>query len=134
MTLHLFPQGFSLILKVKDRFNCDSYFSKRFIFILVHKNHNHLFVVCVFPLSKVILADDLLNGKNNRDISIVINLFLKYHNLKISPIIRRAAENVGYKEQGNTVDCGVHMRLNIYGMINEQLAIGSFENIQALRY
>ena len=26
------------------------------------------------------------------------------------------------------------MRLNIYGMINEQLAIGSFENIQTLRY
>ena len=99
MTLHLFPQDFSLILKVKDRFNCDSYFSKRFIFILVHKNHNHWFVVCIFPLSKVILVDDLLNGKNNRDISIVINLFLKYHNLEMSPIIRWAAENVGYKEQ-----------------------------------
>ena len=52
----------------------------------------------------------------------------------MSPITWRVAEHVGYKEQGNTVDCGVYMLLNIYGVINEQLAIGSLENTQTLRY
>ena len=123
--------------EVIHRFNCDSYISKRVIFIPVHKNHNHWFVVCIFPLSKVILAVDSLNGSNTSDISIVIHFFqkyLKYHHLEMSPIIWRVSEHVGYKEQGNTVDCGVHMLLNIYGVINEQLAIGSLENIQGLRY
>ena len=52
----------------------------------------------------------------------------------MSPIIWRVAEHVGYKEQSNTVDCGVYMLLNIYGVINEQLAIRSLENIRTLRY
>ena len=52
----------------------------------------------------------------------------------MSPIIWRVSEHVGYKEQDNTVDCGVHMLLNIYGVINEQLAIRSLEKIQTLRY
>ena len=122
--------------EVIHRFNCDSYISKR-VPIPVHKNHNHWFVVCIFPLSKVILAVDSLNGSNTSDISKVIHFFqkyLKYHHLEMSPIIWRVAEQVGYKEQGNTVDCGVYMLLNIYGVINEQLAIGSLENIQILRY
>ena len=50
----------------------------------------------------------------------------------MSPIIWRAAEHVGYKEQGNTVDCGVYMLLNIYRVTSEQLAMGSLENIQTL--
>ena len=123
--------------EVIHRFDCDSYISKRVIFIPVHKNHNHWFVICIFPLSKVILAVDWLNGSSTSDISIVINFcqkYLKYHYLEMSPIIWRVAEHVGYKEQGNTVDCGVYMLLNIYGVINEQLAIGSLENIQTLRY
>ena len=123
--------------EVIHRFNYDSYISKRVIFIPVHKNHNHWLVVCIFPLSKVILAVDSLNGSNISDISIVINFFqkyLKYHHLEMSPVIWRVAEHVGYKEQGSTVDCGVYMLLNIYRIINEQLAIGSLENIETLRY
>ena len=96
-------------------FNCDSYISKRVIFIPVHKNHNHWFVVRIFLLSKVILAVDSLKGDNTSDISIVINFFQKYLKYHL------------------TVDCGVHMLLNIYGVINEQLAIESLANIQALR-
>ena len=123
--------------EVIHRFNCDSYNSKRLIFIPVHKNHNHWFAICIFPLSKVTLAVDSLNGSNTSEISIAVNFFqkyLKYHHLEMLPIIWRVAEHVGYKEQGNKVDCDVHMLLNIYGVINEQLAIGSIENIQALRY
>ena len=52
----------------------------------------------------------------------------------MSPITWRVGEHVSYKKQGKTVDCGVHILLNIYGVINEQLAIGSLENIQTLRY
>ena len=33
-----------------------------------------------------------------------------------------------------TIDCAVHTLLNICGVINEQLAIESIENIQTLRY
>ena len=80
--------------EVIHRFNCDSYISKLVIFVPVHKNHNHWFVVCIFPLSKVILAVDSLNGSNTSDISIVINFFqkyLKYHHLEMSPIIWRVA-------------------------------------------
>ena len=103
-------------------FNCDSYISKRVICIPVHKTHNHWFIVCIFSLSKVILAVDSLNGSNTSDISIVINFFqkyLKYHHLEMSPQIWRVAEHVAYKEQGKTVDFDVYMPLNIYGVINE---------------
>ena len=41
---------------------------------------------------------------------------------------------VGYKEQSNTVECGVLTLLNICRVINKQLAIESLENIQCLRY
>ena len=115
--------------EVIHRFNCD--ISKRVIFTPVHKNYNHWFAVCIFP-SKVTLADDSINGNSTSDISIVINFFqkyLKYDHLKVSPIIWRVAE-----EQGNTVDCSVYMLLNIYRVINEQLAIGQLENFQALQY
>ena len=44
--------------EVIHRFNCDSYISKRVIFVPVHKNRNHWFAVCIFPLSKVILTVD----------------------------------------------------------------------------
>ena len=54
--------------EVIHRFNCDSYISKRVIFIPIHKNHNHCSVVCIFPLSKVILVVDSLNGSNTSDI------------------------------------------------------------------
>ena len=54
--------------------------------------------------------------------------------MEMWPITRRVAEHVGYKEQDNIVNCSVHMLLNIYIVINEQLALGSLENIQALRY
>ena len=46
----------------------------------------------------------------------------------------RGGEYLGYKEQGNTVNCSVDVLLNIYGVINEQSAIGSPENNQALQY
>ena len=104
MTLRLFPQGFSdiksrrLSKEVIHRFNCDSYISKRVIFIPVHKNHSYWFVVCIISLSKVVLAVDSLNGNNTSDISIVSNFFqkyLKYHHLEMQPIMWRVSEHVG---------------------------------------
>ena len=125
--------------EVIHHFDCDSYISKRNIFISVHKNHNYWFAVCIFPLSKVILAVDSLNGDNTSNISIVIMFlqkYLKHHHFEMSPIAWRVAEHVGCKEQDNTVDFGMYMLmlLNNNEVINEQLAIGSLKNIQALLY
>ena len=63
--------------EVIDRFNCDSYISKH-VTNGVSQNHNHWFVDSIFPLSKVILAVDSLNGNNTSGISIVTNSFQKY--------------------------------------------------------
>ena len=77
--------------EVIHHFNCGSYISKRVIFMPVHKSHNLCFVVCLFPLWKVILAVDLLNGNNTSDTPIVINFFqkyFKYHHLQVSQMQR----------------------------------------------
>ena len=74
--------------------NCSSYISKCAIFILVHQKQNPWFAVCIFHLTKKILAVDLLNQNNTSEISIVIKFlqkYLKYHHLEMSPIIWRVA-------------------------------------------
>ena len=48
--------------------------------------------------------------------------------------VLHGGEYLGYKEQGNTVNCSADVLLNIYGVISEQSAIGSPENIQTLQY
>ena len=53
--------------------------------------------------------------------------YRKYHHLEMSPKIWRVAEQVGYKEQGNTVDCGVHMQFHIYRVINKDLAMDTLK-------